>query len=296
MWIKKLTTPASDPGALSFVLRLTAIIILLRPMGPWWISFLLLGIAVSTLIFPRILHAPATWYVLALLVAGRIIEDWPLADNHIYLLAYWCLAIGLALGSGNVITVLGRSSRLLVGLAFLFAVIWKGVLSPDYLDGRFFRVTYLTDPRFENLTTVVGNFTIDQLAEAREYLKPPSDGALPRLHNTPSFTALVYFSTWWTILIEALCAFFFLVPFRGRFGIARHVLLLTFCVTTYALAPVLGLGLILLTMGLASVDPENHLLRTTYFTAWLLVLAYYMIPWVGFVIDGVGYQWFATAP
>ena len=58
MWIKKLTTPASDPGALSFVLRLTAIIILLRPMGPWWISFLLLGIAVSTLIFPRILHAP----------------------------------------------------------------------------------------------------------------------------------------------------------------------------------------------------------------------------------------------
>ena len=34
----------------------------------------------------------------ALLAAARIVAVWPLSDNHIYLLAYWCLAIGLALG------------------------------------------------------------------------------------------------------------------------------------------------------------------------------------------------------
>jgi hypothetical protein len=47
-------------------------------------------------------------------------------------------------------------------------------------------------------------------------------------------------------------------------------------------------------MGLASLDAENRLLRTTYLTAWLLVLAYYMIRWVGFLVDGVGYQWFGA--
>jgi hypothetical protein len=162
-------------------------------------------------------------------------------------------------------------------------------LSPDYLDGRFFRVTFLTDPRFENVPMLAGSFTADQLAESRAYLSPRPEGAElvapPILHDTPSFSAIVYFSTWWTILIETLCAFFFLVPFRGRSGIVRHVLLLTFCVTTYALAHVLGLGLLLLTMGLASVDVENRWLRATYFTAWLLVLAYYVIPWIGFLLD-----------
>jgi hypothetical protein len=42
---------------------------------------------------------------------------------------------------------LAFNSRSLIGLAFTLAVLWKAVLSPDFLDGRFFRVTLLTDPR-----------------------------------------------------------------------------------------------------------------------------------------------------
>ena len=300
MWIKKLTTPASDPSAASLVLRLTVIILLLRPMGPWWIGPFLLAVAVLALIFPRVLFAPATWFGLAVLTAIRIIEDWPLADNHIYLLAYWCLAIALALGSRNAIVVLRRSSRLLIGLAFLFAVIWKLVLSPDYIDGRFFRATYLTDTRFENVTMFVGGLTTDQLAESRNYLQPLPEGTVrtevPRLHDAPSFTALVYFSTWSTVLLEALCAFFFLFRFRDRSSIVPHVLLLMFCIGTYAVAAVPGFGWLLLTMGLASVDPENRGLRAAYITTWLLVLAYFFVPWVALFLDWVGYQWFAATP
>ena len=295
MWINKLTTPASDPAAASLVLRLTVIILVLRPMGPWWIGPFLLAIAVLALVFPRVLFAPGTWYGLAFLTTVRILDDWPLADNHIYLLAYWCLAIGLALGSRNAISVLGRSSRLLIGLAFLFAVIWKVVLSPDYLDGRFFYTTYLTDPRFENVTMFVGGFTSDQIAESREYLRPLPEGAaraeVPRLHNTPSFTTLVYFSTWATVLLEALCAFFFLFPIRRRSGIVSHILLLLFCVSTYAVATVPGFGWLLLTMGLASVDADNRSLRTAYVFGWLLVLAYFVTLWVPLF-----YQWFGTGP
>ncbi len=293
MWINRLTIPGSDFGYASIVLRLTAIILLLRPTGPWWIAPFILGLAGLALIFPRVLHAPVTWYSLALLVAIRIVEDWPLADNHIYLLAYWCLAIGLALGSRDAIGAITRSSRMLIGLAFLFAVIWKLALSPDYLDGSFFRVTFLTDPRFENVTLLVGGLTSEQLAESREYLRPLPEGAEvfdgPTLHEPSSFTALVYASTWATVLIEALCALFFLVPLRARFELIRHLLLLAFCVVTYALAPVAGFGWLLLTMGLSSVDESNRQVRAAYITAWILVLLYDGIPWAGLLVD-----WFSV--
>src|SRR5262245_30749352 len=138
MSIKHLTTSASDLGKVEVVLPLTAVILLLRPMGPWGVRPLILGLAGLAIALPRVLRAPATWYTLAILVMVRIFADWPLPDNHIYLLAYWCAALGLALGAEDGARVINRSSRLLIGGAFLMAVVWKAVLSPDYLDGRFF--------------------------------------------------------------------------------------------------------------------------------------------------------------
>lgn len=290
MWTDRLTNPASDLGAASIVLRLTAIMLLLRPMGPWWVAPFILGLAGLALIFPRVLHSPATWCSLAAFTFLRIATDWPLADNHIYLLGYWCLAIGLALGSRDS-TILGRSSRLLIGLAFLFAVIWKVALSPDYLDGRFFRVTFLTDPRFENLTLLAGGLTGEQLAESREYLRPLLEGAevidQPVLHEPPAFSFLVAVSTWATVIVEALCAIFFLFPLGAR-SAARHILLLLFCLVTYALAPVAGFGWLLLAMGLAGVGEEDRATRAAYVTTWVLVLLYDQIPWTALAVDWFG--------
>lgn len=292
MWTSRLTTPASDLGGASIVLRLTAIILLLRPMGPWWIAPFILSLAGLALILPRVLSAPGTWYSLALLVGVRILEDWPLADNHIYLLSYWCLALGLALGSRHFISTIGKASRLLIGFAFLFAVLWKGFLSPDYLDGRFFQVTFLTDPRFEDVTLLAGDLTADQLAESREYLQPLPEGVElidpPTLHEPERFSWLVGFSTWATVLIEALCALAFLIPLTGRPVVFRHLLLLAFCVTIYALAPVAGFGWLLLTMGLATVDPQQRALRVAYLSAWILVLLYDGIPWSRLLVDWFG--------
>ncbi len=294
MWTR-LTTPASDLGIASIVLRLTAIILLLRPMGPWWIAPFILSFAGLALILPRVLNAPATWYALSFLVGIRIAEDWPLADNHIYLLAYWCLAIGLALGSRNSVAVIGRSSRLLIGLAFLFAVVWKVILSPDYLDGRFFRVTFLTDPRFESVVLLAGGITGEQLEESREYLRPLPEGAepidAPTLHDPPAFAALVHIATWGTVAIEVLCVVLFLAPLRARSAVFRHVSLLVFCVVTYALAPVAGFGWLLLNMGLAGVDGESPRMRVAYLSVWILVLLYDQIPWAGLLVD-----WFRLIP
>ena len=47
--------------------------------------------------------------------------------------------------------MLAWNARALIGLAFAFAVLWK-LLSPDYLDGRFFRVALVEDHRLEPIT------------------------------------------------------------------------------------------------------------------------------------------------
>src|SRR5436190_17642086 len=140
MWAR-LLRPASEAHAAGLALRLTCVEMLLRPMGPWGVRPFLLAGALLALVSTRVLEAPLTWLVLAALVGARVVADWPLPDNHVYLLGYWALAAGLALGATDPARTLARASRLLVGFAFAFAVLWKAFLSPDYLDGRFFRVT-----------------------------------------------------------------------------------------------------------------------------------------------------------
>ena len=82
---------------LDTALRLTAIALLLRPMGPWFVSPVILSAGVLVLIFPRALRNRAVWSALTLLIAIRIADDWPLADNHICPSCYWVLAVALAL-------------------------------------------------------------------------------------------------------------------------------------------------------------------------------------------------------
>ena len=123
------------------------------------------------MISPRALRTPAVWAAVAALVAVRIADDWPLADNHIYLLAYWALAIALALRALDVSATLAATmSRWLLGLAFAFAVLWKALLSPDFLDGRFFRVTLLTDPRFAEAALLIGGLSEADLEANRRAL------------------------------------------------------------------------------------------------------------------------------
>ena len=67
--------------------------------------------------------------------------------------------------------------------------------------------------------------------------------------------------------------------------LARHGLLLTFCFTTYALAPVAGFGWLLATMGLAQCRPGQSVLRGAYVAVFILILMYSEIPWTGILAD-----------
>jgi hypothetical protein len=291
---KALTSPSSDPGPVEIVLRLTAIALLLRPTGPWSVRPLIIALAGLVILVPKVTRAPATWFALAGLLSARIIWDWPIPDNHLYLLAYWCLALALALGSTDCQRILSVSSRLLIGLVFLLAVVWKAWLSPDFVDGRFFRVTLLTDPRFEDSVLLLAGLTEKQLENNRNYLEPPKRPAevsdSPKLDEPPNFRRLVTFLTWGTLITESLVAVSWLLSFAGWGLTVRHALLLMFCASTYAFAPIAGFGWLLLTMGLVSCSTEQRLWRGAYIAAWILVLLYAEVPWAQAVLDLSGFE------
>jgi hypothetical protein len=73
------TTLPDDTTSRDLALRLTAIALLLRPMGDWYVRPIVLGLAVLALVSPRILRRPETWLALAVLTACRIAADcrWP---------------------------------------------------------------------------------------------------------------------------------------------------------------------------------------------------------------------------
>ena len=161
------------------------------------------------------------------------------------------------------------------------AVLWKAVLSPDYIDGRFFRVTLLTDERFADASLVFGGLSRDQMAENRKFLEPLPEGA--ELLNPPAFVepprlrAFAAIATWGGLLLESLvallCLCLKLAGCEGELDLARHAALLAFCVTTYALAPVAGFGWLLATMGLAHCRPTQRALRGAYLAVFILILS-----------------------
>ncbi len=281
----------STPAGL--VLRLTLVDLLLRPGGSWVVRSAVLALAALGIVVPKALHAPMLWLALAGLNGWRVVESWPLADNHAYLLSYWCLAVAIALLLPEGAEALRRSARWLLVLVFGFTLLWKGLLSPEYLDGRFFRVTLLTDDRFSQASQLLGGLTPEEIKINREALRPPPDGAEllepPDLIEPPALLSFARAATWGTFLMEAVVAAAFLLPLKGRIGAARHVALLLFCAATYAFAPVAGFGWLLLAMGMAQCRPQERRWKLLYAAAFFLVLFLVEIPWARLAL-----QWLRT--
>jgi hypothetical protein len=82
---------------------------------------------------------------------------------------------------------------------------------------------------------------------------------------------------WW------LC--FHLLPGGGWIAAVRHAALLTFCVTTYALAPVAGFGWLLAAMGIAQCQAQQRALHGAYVAVFVLIVLYAELPWAGVLAD-----------
>lgn len=272
-----------DQGPGDLALRLLLVALLFAPVGGPWLRPLAMGLAGFGLLAPGALRSTALWAALAVLAALRVVLDWPLADNHAYLLAYWCLAALLTTRAADGAAVLAGNGRVLVGLVFLFATLWKAVLSPDFVDGRFFAVTLVDDERMEALALGLGGLEEHTLWNFRDLVREHADGpfvpwdVMPE--QTARFRALVQALTWATLLVEGALALVFLVPLPGRLVALRHALLLAFCAGTYAVAPVAGFGWLLLSMGVAQTPPASRRWRAAYLAVFAFVLLVTHWPW-----------------
>jgi len=273
---------ASDP--LSLALRLTLLLLLLQPIGTWPVRAPALLLAAAGLFIPGLAHRGGLWLLLFGVTLLRLALEWPASDNHAYLLCYWCLALWIALRAGDPAASIALSSRLLLVCVFAWATAWKLFLAPEFLAGSFFRITFLLDPRFEDLTRLVAGMSADALEAQRAFLSQHVDGhlfgGLERPAEPARFAAWVWATTLWTIAIEAAIA----IAFALRLG-WRDALLLVFCVTTFAVAPVAGFGWQLVALGVAQSERKDASVRAIYLGVFALILVFREVPWTGLLLQ-----------
>jgi len=270
---------AYDPWELAA--KLTLLALLLSPVGNWFIRPFILGLSVAGLLIPGMWRSPSLWAALALLTGIRFYISWPLADNHAYLLSYWCLAFAVSAWLGNR-EVLFSNARYLVALTFGFAALQKW-MSPDYTNGVFFLVTFFLDERFEDFVVLFSSVTFEQIDIAREYLEgdyrsTPAPDSLPFV-IPGSMWWLAILSTAWNLLEQTLVAIVFLAPKNSRLGRLRDPMLLLFCFTIYAVVPVVSFGWLLLAMGIAQSDEKSATIRYWYMGAFFALIFFYEVPW-----------------
>jgi hypothetical protein len=274
---------------LDLSLRLTLLALLLHPVGDESIRIPILALGAIALLFPGLLHRVALWGALALLTGIRVVLDWPLSDNHAYLLSYWCLAVTVSCGFADRDRVLAVNARWLIALVFGFAALWKLVLAPDFVDGSFFRVTLLTDPRFEGFTRLVGGLSIEEIDSARVALGRHSDGgtleAVAAATSSVRLRWLAFVMTGWTLAIEIAVAVAFCWPRSRDLSKLRDSLLIVFCASTYAVATVDGFGWLLIAMGVVQCEVERRRTRFAFLATFALILVYREVPWLTWLAD-----------
>ena len=292
MWTRLLHPASDQDGVSDSVLTLTAIILLLRPLDVWWVAPFVLALACLSLVLRPVRRAPITWLLVAALVAVRIAVVWPLSDNHIYLLAYWCLAIGLALSGPDAGSHAVHEQPLASGCGFRAGRPVEGgavarlhrrpLLPGDAADRRAVRRCVAGVRR-----AVAGSDgpepSVPGAAAGRSGAAQP-----PAFVEPPRLRAFAAAATWGGLILEALVALLNLMPAGGRIQVARHAALLAFCATTYALAPVAGFGWLLATMGLAQCRTNQRALHGAYVAVFVLILLYTEVPWTGVLADWIG--------
>ena len=283
----------TQKNAVEIAAQFTLLTLLFAQVGNSFSRPFILLLAALGLLLPHNYRQPQIWLALCFFTSFRVIYEWPMADNHSYLLALWCLVLSVACYSQETGRILANNARLLIGLVFLLASFQK-IISPNYLDGTFFRYLFLADNRFEDFVVLFSRISYQQIDNARALLDVAQLSPLTAddeiVPVSPEFHLLVILSTWWNLLDQIAVACCFLAPVNSRLHKSRDFMLLIFCITAYAVAPVSAFGWLLISMALAQCEATDRV-RIAYFSAFFLVLFYYEVPWAEILVDflGLGY-------
>jgi hypothetical protein len=233
----------------------------------------LMSLAVAGLMFRYLRDRAEFRLLVSSILVVRHVTHWYGLDNHQWLLTYWFVACALCRMARDREVAIQLSARLLVGLCFLLAFAWK-VATPEFRDGAFFEITLLTDSRFAGLAQVAADLPGSRIQAAgqsiRELLGPGGQVEAVAFAPPPRLQVVSRLLTAWTLLIEGALALGFLwpgPPALVRKG--RHLLLLIFILTTYAVAPVIGFGWVLIAIALATCAGESIRIRCLYLALYI---------------------------
>lgn len=272
------------------VLRLSLLLLLLHGATGWTLDVPLRMICGAMLLFDVLLPSRLLWLALSLAVALVNAHDWAWIDNHKYLITYWCMVCTLAVAAEDTDSILAWNGRLLIGLSFSWAVIWK-LIAGEYFDGSFLEFTFLTDNRVETVARWFGQMNPSTLPTnrlLREALASfPCETISATLSTTPALQRLALVSSYWTLLIEGAVAVSFLLPDRVPLAAKlRDAFLMLFIGTTYILLPVIGFALTLTVMGFAQCPRDRPRTRLA-FLGLLVAIQLTLIPWQRLVTDAL---------
>lgn len=221
----------------------TLVLVLLATTDAWYVAAPVSVLAAAALVFPELRDRPLLWWALLGCLGAGVHQVWTQADNHQYLIIYWVLAVALAAGSIDPSRARAVAARWLLAAVFTLATLWK-LSNLAFVDGSFFEFTLLTDPRFAPVATAIGGADAHDLEINRtvfDAMEGARSGAsFELLGLTPRVAVVADVLTSWTLAIEAAVALAFLSPGASWLGRHRDHLLITFTVTTYLAAPVLG--------------------------------------------------------
>jgi hypothetical protein len=266
------------------------LLVLLLDASLFWFQRLPLQIACGLgLLLPGLARDARFWAALTALTAWPLFWNWPFSDNHDYLRAFAAVSVALALAARDPGVSLRTSARLLIGGTFFFATLWKLVLSPDFVDGTFFRVTLLSDPRFHDLAVLAGGASWETLdafdAALREFLAGRPAGWPGAFVEPGGLRPLALALTLFTGVIEVAITAAFLWPRLARW---RNALLIAFGASTFAFASVRGFGWLLMALGVAQCEDDERRARIGYVVTLFLIEIYRSVPWSRMLIDALG--------
>jgi hypothetical protein len=263
-----------DERLFRIVGTMTALLVMLQVANAPRLEEILAIGAAAGILLPRLMHQPMYWFGLCAILAVNHVQLWATLDNHQYLITYWCLAMGTSQLLPSTRGALITNARLLIGLCFLFATVWK-FLSGEFIDGTFFHFTLLTDRRFSGFADLVGGVpaevTAANISAIDTLTRPYWDVELIQLEDSPRMGVLALFLAVWTVAIEGMLAVLFLAPLRERLAPLRDGVLLLFMVSTYPVATVVGFGRVLAVMGLAQSPNRLGIERPLYLLLFLVL-------------------------
>lgn len=198
---------------------------------------------------PQTLRHWLLWASLCAVMAAATMQTYFLQGNDYFLILYLSLTALVALQFDRPLNVIRLNARLLIGIVFALATLWK-LTSESFLSGTFFVHTLLFDNRLAPIARTLG-----QLPAISYHANRDAWDNLDLINGfhvltTPEIQVLAIVLTGLALLVEGMIAVSFLLPFEACRRL-RDPLLLAFFVGSYTLLPVPSFGMALATLGYA---------------------------------------------